>query len=448
MACAPQAKSARSLLDTVAENRLTHTLATLAPGQVVSDTFQAQVVAEASQALTSTLSASGPPLSSPLRTQAVLQVVAPAGDEAWAGPDVATRLQASDGRVSLQIPAGAVRQRVRLRYQPLAQFPNPDHNILFAFTLTAADEGGQVVSRFAQPVQLSYQPEPGRRPEELAFFSLDESTRQWTPLPTEIDAAQGRLQASLAHFSTYAVGSTAIPEAAPGIVGVQAQLYTGSVTVDYALEAPPGPGGLTPNVGVSYTSGPGDGHQSVLGSGWSLPVASYILRNPKTWDDPAADETQYLLVLNGVTHEIVEKNGTLYSRQDPGLHIVRTAQETPEYSLPGATLEVFRTQTHSYEGRGLADIMYRDLDSQGWNVSTADGLRYHFRPATYDRRCTDLDDDPSDDDNPRIFHRFDKWVLSSVADNNFGTADEPHTPNRLTFSYAYRCNGLSRPQCG
>ena len=84
-----QPRSARGLFDIAAGSHLTGTLANLAPGQVVSETFQAQVTAEAGQVLTSTLSAGG------VSAQARLPVVPPAGDEAWAGPDAAARLQSA-----------------------------------------------------------------------------------------------------------------------------------------------------------------------------------------------------------------------------------------------------------------------------------------------------------------------------------------------------------------
>ena len=128
-----------------------------------------------------------------------------------------------------------------------------------------------------------------------------------------------------------------------------------------------------------------------------------------------------------MTHEIEEKNGVLYSQQDAGLRIRRTAKETPEYSQSGATLEVFRTQTHSFESAAWWTIRHtiRIVRAGTWPPPMGCAITSGRLPttgvATHDQ----------------IYHRFDKWVLSSVADNNFGTAEEPHTPNRLTFSYAY-----------
>ncbi|WP_423224222.1 hypothetical protein [Candidatus Amarolinea aalborgensis] len=348
-------------------------------------------------------------------------------DEVWVMPDQESRLHSRDGRVVLAIPAGAVSAPTLVRYVSHAAVPDQPTNLSFQFELIATELSGVEITQFLTPLTLNYRdPTAGDEgtpwPPGAALFYQDTADGRWVVLPTSVDQEQRELTTTLTHFTLFAAGNSIVPEPAPGIKGMQSQLYNGAWTVSYPIEAPPGPGGLAPGLSLEYSSRSlaGGGHHQLAGWGWDLGGLSYVLRDLSTG--------KYSLTLDGMTHELEEHGGYFYSVQDPFLKIRRPTASNPDYPVmeyfdPSTPANPFKTidlpQTPGQYNR----------DNQVWEVTTEGGVTYHFEPMLYVRDCSGGDWTPSTEQ--RVVHRFTKWMLTEVRDTT------PATANRVTFSYDY-----------
>ncbi|MGB4979666.1 MAG: SpvB/TcaC N-terminal domain-containing protein, partial [Anaerolineae bacterium] len=295
----------------------------------------------------------------------------------------------------------------------------------FLFELSATEMSGLPVTQFAVGLTLRYRdPAAGDEqtpwPPGATLFFQGAADGRWVVLPTSVDQEQRQLITTLTHFTLFAAGNSIVPEPAPGIEGVQSQLYNGAWTVSYPIAAPPGPGGLAPGLSLDYSSRSlaGAGHHQLAGWGWDIGGLSYILRS--------LDTGKYTLTLNGVTHELEEHGGTFYSVQDPFLKIRRPTASNPDYP----SMEYFDPSTPTpFSTIDLPQTPGEyNRDNLVWEVTTEGGITYHFEPALYVRDCSNGDWTPSEQ---RVVHRFTKWVLTEVRDTT------PTVPNRLTFNYDY-----------
>jgi len=110
-----------------------------------------------------------------------------------------------DGRVTVEVPPGAVTSSVRLRYAVRSPAP-PDAGLALAFDLEATDQEGRAVRAFRAPLALTV-----RLPEALPASSgvvlsvYDPGQGRWVPLPSLFDRVHRVLRAWTSHFSTFGV---------------------------------------------------------------------------------------------------------------------------------------------------------------------------------------------------------------------------------------------------
>ena len=331
------------------KNRLTRQIAEFRPGQTLTGSFQTRVTGlEIGQSVTNTVVANSVAVADTVTASISIEVVAPRADQAWITPEQGGWLRTTDGRVTLHFPPGAVKNRTRISYAALAEVPAKYDQMRFAFSLEAADQAGQPVQRFDQALVLTYAypPRESKPPvyEEPALFYWDAAQGAWTQIPAELDSQAGLLRASLDHFSIYSEGSVSyIQERMSSVRGAQTNLATLSIGYAYDLELPPGRGGLTPQLGLRYTSAnhtPNSGHFSYVGFGWELVGADSVYTAP---GDSFQDEPT--LTLQGRTYSLRKTNeGRWFAKEDPLLKIETDGTPNP------AT----------------------------WNVWTRDGTRYTF----------------------------------------------------------------------
>ncbi len=87
------------------------------------------------------------------------------------------------------------------------------------------------------------------------------------------------------------------------IKGAQPSLFSASISYDYPFDVPPGRGGLTPALGLSYSSARHQretGHYSFVGHGWDILGESYMAKADPI--HPAG--SKLTLVLNGATYTV------------------------------------------------------------------------------------------------------------------------------------------------
>ncbi|MFC1722988.1 FG-GAP-like repeat-containing protein [Nanoarchaeota archaeon] len=101
---------------------------------------------------------------------------------------------------------------------------------------------------------------------------------------------------------------------------VQSSLFTGAMVYTYPIAVPPGTRGLTPVVGLSYSSSAHNSYPGAVGSGWSL-TESYITRDVKNTPGTVNDD-KYILVLNGQNYDLeFESDGRYHTKIETYMHI-------------------------------------------------------------------------------------------------------------------------------
>ncbi|HEX2912230.1 MAG TPA: RHS repeat-associated core domain-containing protein [Chloroflexia bacterium] len=253
-------------------------------------------------------------------------------------PGTATTLQSSDGKVKVNVPGNAYKDKLSLQHQNFREKKN-DPNTPKDFTLPpspglkgkgfgsffleATDSQNNQVHQFDAPltVSLSYTPQQllalNLNASDLQLFWFDESKTvklpsgatqngQWEAVDSSVDPATGTVSAQVDHFSTYQFADGSSPSSAylPSVQGWQTSLFTGSGGYSIPIDVPAGPGGLKPSLSMSYSSAATDGKSgqrplaqaSWVGKGWSLdtPAISYNKQGD-----------YFSLVLDGQSFDIV-----------------------------------------------------------------------------------------------------------------------------------------------
>lgn len=224
----------------------------------------------------------------------------------------------------------------------------------------------------------------------------------WVPLPTTIDADARVATTTVDHFSAFQLGNGLSASAAfiPSLQGWQVSAFTGGASYSYALDVPAGPGGLKPNLVLSYSSNADDGpsgarkkaQASWVGRGWSLDPGGAISRNKngccETWD-------HFTLSAMGRTFDVVRGN-----------HVNGAGSDAT-----GNTNDLSQWNWH------IADEAFwriRAGSNNTWTAWAPDGVRYEFTQAlVWGWR------------NPDRYETY-KWLLREVVDPS---------GNRISFSY-------------
>lgn len=167
----------------------------------------------------------------------------------------------------------------------------------------------------------------------------------------------------------------------PSVTGFATDKFTGAATVSHPFALPPGPGGLSPSLALSYSSGSvADSYNGVsewerkyyhqaswVGLGWNLGGLGYIARDPGSWKDTkigdhGVKDDRFYLVFPGGSAELV--NGEDYE--------VRSDQWKTEPNL-------FLKIKHQHQPQGGSDGCHTiGYDTQPWEITTKDGTKYYF----------------------------------------------------------------------
>lgn len=146
----------------------------------------------------------------------------------------------------------------------------------------------------------------------FTFIWFNPDKNAWEPVETKIDPEKGTAIAKLNHFSEGGATADRAQVFSPTLKSWETNLYTGSVTHSIPIEVPPGMGGLTPSLSITYNSNLANSlfdeqKGGLLGAGWdlSIPEVRFDSFEHKS-DEPcnklygSRDEgPQYSLVLGG-----------------------------------------------------------------------------------------------------------------------------------------------------
>lgn len=295
-----------------------------------------------------------------------------AGVETATAPAAGGEVVLANGRVRLVFPPGWNEQDAQLTFQleELYRQQRRQRGRLLLFTLTAT-AGGAPVAGFDAPVAVTLAVGDLKSDDPTApapaVSTAPAEAENWTPVESATDPATGALSFTTTHFSAYQ--ATTDPELwkltynPPG-----ASAYSGSATYSYSIELPPGIGGLTPDLTLSYSSRAAEGHtypamSQGFGAGWGLPQAQinngssgrmYTDDLGGTQGNTDFDKNAFTLVLNGMNYY---------------LNPPSTAGRYGTYKAIGSP-ELFILYA--------ADLTIPNVSGEYWLVRTTDGTTYTF----------------------------------------------------------------------
>jgi RHS repeat-associated protein len=235
------------------------------------------------------------------------------------GPDGGIAI-GMNGNVQVKFPADALEGVtidnpliVRIR-PPFSSNNVPYYLSNMPFEITAEQQGGGSdnppvpVTHFKSPVEITvnYIDEQVAGMDEpfLFVYYFNEQVGDWEPIRSKVDAQSNILNAWVDHFSLFDVNAQNWEAARlPSLENFQVASFSGAATYSFPIQVPPGPGGLQPELRLSYSSLPvdsasGNTQASWAGMGWSLDTG-YIQRNmhgTMTW----LDDDTFSISNNGI----------------------------------------------------------------------------------------------------------------------------------------------------
>lgn len=165
--------------------------------------------------------------------------------------------------------------------------------------------------------------------EMLQVFYYDPDFRDWFAYETTVDSENNLLSIKTDHLTIFDIGASDWQSyMPPSIKDFEVSGFTGAATYDYPIQTFEGPGGLKPELSLSYNSqvidqGAALTQASWVGMGWSLDTG-YISRDmhgtnehgedPDTNEYLAQKDDTFLLELGGMSGRLlpITKNGDLY----------------------------------------------------------------------------------------------------------------------------------------
>ena len=281
-------------------------------------------------------------------------------------PGAAATLHAPDGRLKVDFPAGAIGTSIEARYKAE---PGDMPSFLFhRFELTAWDVANPnaAVHAFQKPltVTVQYTDQEVEPFDEslLSLFYWDDAAGQWASVPSQVYTETNVIVAQIDHFSDYGAGAPRTDQPPlPSVQAFQSDRFTGAASVSYPIEVPPGPGGLTPSISLSYSSSGVDGADSEtqaswVGMGWDLDLG-HITRDMRGKPEQPWKHV-FNLSLNGVGSELVlgadgqwhtsDEHFWRIQWQQPSNVWVVTTQDGTQYTF-AERLEYLRYQEMEWE---------------------------------------------------------------------------------------------------
>ena len=347
-------------------------------------------------------------------------------------PAVGSEVAFANGRVRLVFPPGWNEQDAQLTFQleELYKHKDRERGRLLLFTLEAT-VGGAPVESFDAPVAVTLALGDLQAPNEdesiPAVTTAPTADENWTMVEATFDPAAGTLDFTTTELA--AVQAATDPELwrldynPPG-----ASAYSGAATYSYPVELPPGIGGLTPDLSLSYSSRAAEGltwpaMAQGFGAGWALPQAqinngnSGLMYGDKNRSCSSYGNWRYTLVLNGVTYYLKPQSGSVSGPRSYG-----------RYEAIGSP-ELFAE--YVVDDNGANDTA--NVSGEFWRVRTADGTIYTFGrtadaeqvvwPVSMTQFCNGY--------QPRnTAFSAHNWKLDSITDVH---------GNRIVYTYKHAC---------
>ncbi|MFA4835693.1 MAG: RHS repeat-associated core domain-containing protein [Dehalococcoidia bacterium] len=301
--------------------------------------------------------------------------------------DQEAEMESTSKKLKVKIPKGAVEEDLQMHLIEHGQWGARGAGLLNVFELNAfaSQRGMEKVNKFKKNLQITIQHDEsdlaGLDIDSLKLCYLDEQTGQWVPVAdSKFDKESGILSATTDHFSFYAEQANPAISGPGMVLASQVDLHSGTASYGYPIELPPGSGGFTPKLELTYNSGVADEMKnkrevgSWVGIGWTLELGSISY-------DPSGN--RYYLKLNGTSHKLVQGGDgvTYYTLPDSFYKITRS----------GNTWNMYDTEGKYYRFGGTSDsqqyydssVYYRWDLSYIQDTNTADTVSISYVQDTY-----------------------------------------------------------------
>ncbi len=268
--------------------------------------------------------------------------------------DRSAEIASYDGKVKLSIPEGALDREAEIEITDHGRWGPKAGGMLNVFEMNAfvqekrGEEKGEgapqagimrrEINKFKKGLTVSIQHTPedlaGLDVDTLKLYYLDETTRQWVPVPSsKFDEKTGLLTATIDHFSFYGENAQPVIMGPGKVKAFQVDLHSGAAVSSYPIEVPPGSGGFQPSISLVYNSASVDEMKnkrsvgSWVGIGWSLSLGAI------RYD---AETGEYSLSFGGGSYDLVQDSqGGWHTVPESFYKITRTGQQWDVYDREG-----------------------------------------------------------------------------------------------------------------
>lgn len=405
-------------------------LATLAADKSTSMDVQVQVNHAPDGVILTTASVGAAKLEQPVQSRAGAIIASPSTARSVTASrgSSATTVRTLDAAIEVAIAKPTA--DTTLTIEPLVNVakPNPQRG-LPAFRVTNTAKSGEMTLkvRYTEAQLLAL----GMSASDLTLMAYDETAKIWTVVPTTLDLQNRTVIARIAAGGNYQLSDGSSPSEAflPSLQGWQTSLFTGAASSSYPIDLPAGPGGIKPNVALSYSSSSTDGKGGLrakqqagwVGRGWSLDTGSV------SSNKVADGRTYYSLVFNGQSFDVTRGAALVGSPVEANLSHWTWTPVNDTFAKVTAFELGDSTASRGGSRYGVP------LKRYGWRVWAKDGTKYEF-----------IDDawwgwDTCAVDGAASMETY-KWLLTSVTDVN---------SNVITYNYGRdslartTCNGIA-----
>jgi hypothetical protein len=228
------------------------------------------------------------------------------------------------GSVQVSFPGGEVKEAVELRIRKARDLPLSPPSGYAVEILAEGHASGEKLTHFSQPltIEIAYQEGSLNNSEDFAHLvTYDPLSGNWLALPSQVDTQANRVRGLSDHLSVFAIDASGWEASRlPGMQAYQVSAFSGAASYSLPLWTPPGPGGLQPELSLSYTSQaveaalPRLSQASWAGMGWSLDTGS-IERDQHGTPNVLTDDS-FTLQAGGVSSLLLKDSSGSYHLAD------------------------------------------------------------------------------------------------------------------------------------
>jgi RHS repeat-associated protein len=194
------------------------------------------------------------------------------------------------------------------------------------------------VDRFNDPITISVNYDetmfPDNQEPDLMLYYYDEEQMDWFPIETTVDLENHQLIAQSDHLTVFDYqAANWQSNTVPTVDSFAVSDFTGAASYAVNLWTPPGPGGSSLPLGLTYNSQVIDEttayvQPSWVGMGWSLDTGA-ITRNMHSTNNDTSDDT-FLLNLTGFSNLLLptSTSGSIITYQTANQSFIRVEQNT------------------------------------------------------------------------------------------------------------------------